>query len=211
MTSRIVVAGTDTGVGKTVFSAALAGALDGYYWKPIQAGTEDETDSATVHRLSGLGSDRILPERYRLSAPVSPHLAAQIDGVSIDPAALDPPQPARPLVIEMAGGLAVPVTRQLLYIDVVARWRLPVVLCARTTLGTINHCLLSIEALRARSIPLHGIAFVGEENRESEDIIVAIGRTRRLGRLLRLSSLTQTALKAAFTAHFNVDDFLQGA
>ena len=211
MTNRVVVAGTDTGVGKTVFSAALAGALDGYYWKPIQAGTEEETDSATVHRLSGLAADRILPERYRLSAPVSPHLAAQIDGVSIDAAALDPPQPARPLIIEMAGGLAVPVTRQLLYMDVVARWCLPVVLCGRTTLGTINHCLLSIEALRTRSIPLLGVAFIGEENRESEDIIVAMGRTRHLGRLPRLPSLTPAALNAAFAAHFNVDDFLSGA
>jgi len=211
MTGRIVVAGTDTGVGKTVFSAALAGALDGYYWKPIQSGTQDETDSTTVHRLSGLGTDRILPERYRLSAPVSPHLAALIDGVSIDPATLDPPLPARPLVIEMAGGLAVPLTRHLLYIDVVARWHLPVVLSARTTLGTINHCLLSIEALRARSMSLLGVAFIGDENRESEDIIVAMGRTRHLGRLPRVPSLTPAALKGAFAAHFKVEDFLQGA
>jgi dethiobiotin synthetase len=211
MTTRIVVAGTDTGVGKTLFSAALAGALDGYYWKPIQAGTADETDTATVHRLSGLGTDRILPERYRLSSPVSPHLAAQIDGVAIDPMALDPPTTPRPLVIEMAGGLAVPVTHQTLYIDVVARWHLPVVLCARTTLGTINHSLLSIEALRARSISLLGVAFIGDENRESEDIIVAIGQAHHLGRLPRLPSLTRAALKAAFAEHFNVKDFLQGA
>ena len=95
--------------------------------------------------------------------------------------------------------------------DVVARWRLPVVLCGRTTLGTINHCLLSIEALRTRSIPLLGVAFIGDENRKSEDIIVAMGQTRHLGRLPRLPSLTPAALKAAFAAHFNTDDFISGA
>ena len=84
MSIRIVVTGTDTGIGKTVFSAALAGALDGFYWKPIQAGLEEATDSETVLRLSGLVAERVLPEAYRLRTPASPHLAAEIDGVTID-------------------------------------------------------------------------------------------------------------------------------
>ena len=83
MTTRIVVTGTDTGIGKTVFAAALASALDGYYWKPIQSGLEDETDSDAVRRLSALPAERILPERYRLRTPASPHLAAEIDGIAI--------------------------------------------------------------------------------------------------------------------------------
>jgi len=210
VTRPIVVTGTDTGIGKTVFAATLAGALDGCYWKPIQSGLADETDSDAVRRLSGLAAERILPERYRLKTPASPHLAAEIDGVTIDPARLDPPATARPLVIEGAGGLLVPLTRELTYIDVFARWRAPLVLCARTTLGTINHTLLSIEAIRARGIPLLGVAFIGDENASSEDIIMALGRTRRLGRLPPLAPLTEGSLKAAFAAHFNLKDFWEG-
>ena len=118
----------------------------------MQAGLDEETDRETVLRLSGLPAERMLPEAYRLNTPASPHLAAEIDGVAIDPATLALPQRDRPLVIEGAGGLLVPLTRSVSYIDVFARWSAPVVLCARTTLGTINHSLLSIEALRARDI-----------------------------------------------------------
>src|SRR5882724_11217983 len=175
MTTRIIVAGTDTGIGKTVFSAALAGHLGAIYWKPIQAGLSEETDSQAVLRLSGLSEARILPELYRLKTPASPHLAAEIDGIAIDPQALVLPNTDGPLVVEAAGGLLVPLTRKITYIDVMAKWRAPVVLCARTTLGTINHTLLSIEALRARNIPLLGVAFIGDENADSERIIVDMG------------------------------------
>jgi dethiobiotin synthetase len=211
VTQPIVVTGTDTGIGKTVFAAALTGALDGYYWKPVQSGLAEETDSETVRRLSGLAADRILPERYRLRTPASPHLAARLDGVEIDAERLALPSTPRPLVVEGAGGLLVPLTREVTYIDVFARWRAPLVLCARTTLGTINHTLLSVEAIRARNIPLLGIAFIGNENTESEDVIVALGRTRRLGRLPPLAPLTAESLKAAFAAHFDVNDFVKGA
>jgi dethiobiotin synthetase len=211
VTQPIVVTGTDTGIGKTVFAAALTGALDGYYWKPVQSGLAEETDSETVRRLSGLAADRILPERYRLRTPASPHLAARLDGVEIDAERLALPSTPRPLVVEGAGGLLVPLTREVTYIDVFARWRAPLVLCARTTLGTINHALLSIEAIHARGIPLLGIAFIGDENTDSENIIVAMGRTRRLGRLPSLAPLTAGSLKTAFAAHFDVNDFLKGA
>ena len=103
----------------------------------------------------------------------------------------------------------VPLTPNLTYIDVMARWRVPVVLCARTTLGTINHSLLSIEALRTRNIPLLGVAFIGDENAESERIICDMGRTKRLGRLPRLSSLTAETLRSAFAQHFRAGDFLE--
>lgn len=208
MNPRIVVTGTDTGIGKTVFAAALSGALDGIYWKPIQSGLEEETDSETVLRLSGLATNQILPEAYRLKTPASPHLAAAIDRTTIDPEKLGLPDVSRPLVVEGAGGLLVPLTPELTYIDMMTRWRVPVALCARTTLGTINHSLLSIEALRARDIPLLGIAFVGDENVESERIIVEMGRTRRLGRLPHLAPLTADTLRAAFARHFNIADFL---
>lgn len=209
MNARIVVTGTDTGIGKTVFAAALAGALDAFYWKPVQAGIEEETDRETVMRLSGLSEQRLLQEVYRLKTPASPHLAAKIDGVTIDPRELALPDVDRPLVIEGAGGLMVPLAENLTYIDVMAQWRVPVVLCARTTLGTINHSLLSIEALRARDVPLLGVAFIGDENAESERIICKIGQTRRLGRLPLLASLTGETLRAAFAQHFKATDFLR--
>ena len=209
MNARIVVTGTDTGIGKTVFAAALAGALDGFYWKPVQAGLDEETDHDTVLRLSGLSGDRLLREAYRLRTPASPHLAAKIDGIIIDPDALALPQVDRPLVVEGAGGLMVPLTPNLTYIYVMARWRAPVVLCARTTLGTINHSLLSIEALRTRDIPLLGVAFIGDENAESERIICDMGKTKRLGRLPRLAPLTAETLRTAFAQHFNTGDFLK--
>jgi dethiobiotin synthetase len=208
MSRRIVVTGTDTEIGKTVFAAALADLLGACYWKPIQSGLDGETDAQIVARLGGLSSDRILPERYRLKTPVSPHQAAAIDGVRIDMAALDLPDTgARPLVIEGAGGLMVPLDRSTLYIDIFARWRVPVVLCARTALGTINHSLLSIDALRHRGIELLGIAFIGEANPESERAICEIGDVRRLGRLPRLTPLTQDRLREAFATSFKPSDF----
>ncbi|OAF05796.1 dethiobiotin synthase [Bradyrhizobium centrolobii] len=208
MSLRIVVTGTDTGIGKTVFSAGLAGFLGANYRKPIQSGLEEETDAQLVARLGGLSADRIVPERYRLRTPASPHQSAEIDGVRIDPAALDVPDTGgRPLVIEGAGGLMVPLNGATLYIDIFERWRLPVVLCARTALGTINHSLLSIEALRRRQIDILGIAFIGESNPESERAICEIGQVRRLGRLPWLSPLAADTLQVAFTASFRRDDF----
>jgi dethiobiotin synthetase len=208
MSQRIVVAGTDTEIGKTVFCAGLAALLGANYWKPIQAGLEGETDSQLVARLGGLSDDRIAPERYRLKTPASPHQAASIDGLRIAVETLDVPDPdERPLVIEGSGGLLVPLDGTTLYIDVFARWRLPVVLCARTALGTINHSLLSIEALRHRQLDILGIAFIGEGNPESERVICEIGRVKRLGRLPLLSPLTASTLHAAFASAFKSEDF----
>ncbi|ODU26219.1 dethiobiotin synthase [Sphingopyxis sp. SCN 67-31] len=199
---RFVVTGTDTGIGKTVFTAALAGALGTAYWKPIQSGLENETDSEVVARLAGVP---VRPEAYRLVTPASPHLAAEIDGVVIDPDALTPP--AGDLIVEGAGGVLVPVTRTLLYADLFARWRIPVIVCARTGLGTINHSLLTIEALRARGVPIHGIAFVGDAVEDSEAIVAKIGGVRRLGRLPRLDPLTDETLAQAFAANFDLAGF----
>ncbi len=203
MTDAIVVTGTDTGVGKTVFAAAFVGALSGAYWKPIQAGLDDGGDSTRVEALSGLAVDRILPEVYRLRTPCSPHRAAELDGVAIDPERLMPPQCDGPLVIEGAGGVLVPVTRDLLFADLFARWAVPVILVARTALGTINHSLLSIEALRARNVPIRGIAFVGDANEDSEATIAAVGGVARLGRLPWIEPLDRAGLADAFAVNFD--------
>lgn len=202
-----VVAGTDTGVGKTVFAAALAGALGADYWKPIQAGLGGLTDSETVAALGGIAAHRIRSEAYRLATPASPHWAAELDGLEIETEALQLPVHEGPLVIELAGGLMVPLTRSVLQIDVVAGWRAPVVLVARTSLGTINHSLLSIEALRGLGVEITGVAFVGEESADSEEIICSLGGVKRLGRLPVVSPLTADSLAAAFAENFAVEDF----
>ena len=207
MKSCFVVAGTDTDSGKTVFAAALTLALSAAYWKPVQCGLEGETDLQTVRRLTGLPPDHFLPETYRLRTPVSPHRAAEIDGISIDPAKLLLPDLDRALVVEPAGGLLVPLTRSVLFIDVLARWKAPVVLCARTALGTINHTLLSLEALRRRSIDVAGVAFVGEANADTERTISEMGAVKRLGRLPKLERLDSATLKAAFAENFRLGDF----
>ncbi|BBB07954.1 ATP-dependent dethiobiotin synthetase BioD [Sphingopyxis sp. EG6] len=240
--TRFVVTGTDTGIGKTIFAAALAGATGAPYWKPIQAGLDDETDSETVARLlpvaqrwgggpprSGGGGattvpespsvspadchlpiaaqqgGNILPEAYRLVTAASPHIAAEIDGVTIDLDRLTPPP--GDLIVEGAGGALAPVTRTTLYADIFARWQIPVIVCARTALGTINHSLLTIEALRARGVPIHGLAFLGDAVEDSEAIIAAIGGVRRLGRLPLVDPLTPENLAAAFNANFDLTDF----
>jgi dethiobiotin synthetase len=208
MTQAIIITGTNTDCGKTVFAAALTAAIDGCYWKPIQCGLEDETDSQTVRRLAGLGPERILPEAYLLKTPASPHFAAEQDGIEIDATQLVVPRVARPLVIEGAGGLAVPIRRDFLQIELFARWKLPVVLCASTRVGTINHSLLSIEALKRRAIPILGVAFIGDANSDSETTICAIGGVKRLGCLPRLEPLNSASLLAAFNANFKLGDVL---
>ncbi len=202
-----IVTGTDTGIGKTVFSAALAGALGGYYWKPIQAGLDGETDSDVVRRLSGLAPERILPEAYRLKLPASPHIAAAREGLEIKRECLPLPWGARPLVIEGAGGLIVPLSAGLLQIDQFASWGLPVILCAPTRLGTINHTLLSLEALVRRQIRVNGIAFIGDAAEEVESTIVAFGGVRRLGRLPFVDPLNAASLAAAFRANLDLSIF----
>lgn len=205
--SRFVVTGTGTDIGKTVFAAALTEALDGCYWKPVQAGLEDGTDAQRVAALTGLPSDRILPEAWRLRTPASPHHAADLEGVRVDAETLSPPDCDRPLVIEGAGGALVPLNDEVLFADVFARWGLPVVVCASTALGTINHSLLTLEALRERGVPVLGVAFIGAANDSSEAAIVRFGRVKRLGRLPWLETLTPQTLKAAFASGFDVGDF----
>jgi dethiobiotin synthetase len=207
---RYIVTGTDTGVGKTLFAAALAGHLGARYWKPVQAGLASETDSETVARLSG-GKARVLPEGYRLTTPCSPHEAARIDGVTIDPVRLALPEGDGPLVVEGAGGVLAPhgadAIGGLLAVDLFARWGLPVVLVARTTLGTINHSLLSLEALRTRGIVVLGVVFSGEANPASEEPVARFGQVLHLGRLPRLDPLNAASLANSFAAHIDTGAF----
>ncbi|SFK97863.1 dethiobiotin synthase [Pseudovibrio ascidiaceicola] len=204
MTKPIVVTGTDTGIGKTIFSAALTQALAATYWKPVQSGQEEETDTQAVVRLTGC---KALPETYRLQVPASPHFSAEAEDVLIDTESLTMPQVDGPLVVEGAGGLMVPLTRETLYIDLFKKWQAPIVLCARTGLGTINHSLLSIEALRARGCNLLGIVFIGEEVADSERTIAEYAGVKKLGRLPLLKQITPETIRTAFAENFRLEDF----
>jgi len=211
MNRRFVIVGTDTDVGKTVVSAAIVGALSAYYWKPVQSGLDGETDSQTVARLSDAPPRQIVPEAWRLRRPASPHLAARDEGVEIDVVALNPPRCDGPLIIETAGGVMTPLSTRALTIDLLERWRLPVILVARTRLGTINHSLLTLEALRRRAIPITGIVFSGDADADAQHSIETIGGARILGRLPRLDPLNQKTLSAAFDAAIDRDAFGSGA
>jgi dethiobiotin synthase len=207
--STLIVTGTDTGVGKTVVAAMLVLALNGFYWKPIQSGLTDETDTDTVAAITGICGARLLPEAYRLREPLSPHRAAELDGVTIDPAALVLPDVlvGHSLIVEGAGGVLVPVTRSVLQIELFARWQAPVVVVARTALGTINHTLLTIEALRRREIPVQGIVFVGEEIPDTQRTIGEFSGVRVLGRVPAIKRMDSEALRNAFAENFHRADF----
>ncbi len=193
--SALIITGTDTGVGKTVFSAGLTAALGATYWKPVQSGLEDATDTDIVRDLSGA---EVLPEAYRLNMPASPHLSAEDMGVEIDLSQLALPQVDGPLVVEGAGGVMVPLNRQVFYLDLFVQWNAPVVLVARTALGTINHTALSLLALRNAGCDVIGVAFVGDPEPEVEQTIAQMCKTRHLGRLPYLSDLTRENLADAF-------------
>ena len=198
---RFVVCGTDTDVGKTVVSALLVEGLGARYWKPVQSGLEGGSDSERVQRLLELPAERLLPEAYRLSAPVSPHWAAERDGVVIDPERLALPEGEEPLVVECAGGLLVPLRRDWLQIDQILRWGLPVVLVARSGLGTLNHTLLSLEALRQRRIPVLGLVLNGPLHPDNPRTLAQLGSVPVLAELPPLEPLDRQGLRRQWQQH----------
>ena len=190
------VTGTDTDVGKTVVSAWLVARLDAYYWKPVQAGNHPETDSAIVRRLTGAPPDRILPEAYVLSEPIAPHEAARRAGIAIDMERLVPPPCDRPLVVEGAGGLMVPLTDDAFVIDLARELELPLILVTRSTLGTINHTLLSLEAIRRRGLTLAGVVVNGPETPHNRAAIERYGQVAVIAEIPWLDQLTPSTLMA---------------
>tara|TARA_B100000902_G_scaffold14692_1_gene17767 strand:+ start:222 stop:866 length:645 start_codon:yes stop_codon:yes gene_type:complete len=180
---RIIVCGTDTDVGKTIVSSFLVQGLKGVYWKPIQSGTEEGTDTKTVCKLLDLEPERCLPERYKFKAPVSPHWAAEKESRHIDPNNLNVPNLDKLIIIETAGGLMVPLNRNWLQIDQLKVWGAPIILVARTGLGTLNHTLLSLEALKNRNINVLGIVLNGPPHTDNPKTLEQFGDTKILARL----------------------------
>ncbi|WP_413440980.1 dethiobiotin synthase [Synechococcus sp. MIT S1220] len=191
---RLVVCGTGTDIGKTVVSALLVQGLHATYWKPLQSGLDGGGDRGRVQALLQLPADRCLAEAYAFHSPVSPHWAAEIDAVELDRHRLDLPDHSGALVVETAGGLMVPLTRNWLQIDQLKQWRLPVLLVADSGLGTLNHTLLSLEALKHREIPVLGLILNGPRHADNPITLEQFGQVPVLAELPPLKPLDASAL-----------------
>mgnify|MGYP001568169875 FL=1 len=194
--SGFFVTGTDTEVGKTLVSAWLLTQLEGTYWKPIQAGTVPTTDSATVQLLAELPVSRVLPESYLLPEPMAPHEAARRANVAMDMEKLRLPPHDGLVVVEGAGGLMVPIADGAYMIDLADSLDLPIILVARSTLGTINHTLLSLEAIRRRGLPLAGVVISGPESPHNRAAIERFGQVEVIAEIPFLETVSRDTLKA---------------
>lgn len=190
---RYFITGTDTDCGKTIAAVWLALQLDGVYWKPIQSGLE-QRDVDTFKALTGFDDTRILHSIHELTQPLSPHEAAKRDGVRIDLEGFALPETDRQLVIEGAGGLMVPLNDKHLVIDLIKHLNCPAILVCRSTLGTINHTLLSLEALRARSIPVAGLIINGPKSPHNRQALEEYGRVPVIAEIDYLDPVSKESL-----------------
>jgi len=199
------VTGTDTNVGKTVLSALLVAALDATYWKPIQTGAVEGTDRESVRAWTLAAEERLPAERYIFDPPVSPHLAAREGGVRIALEDLKLPEKSsgRRWIVEGAGGVLVPINERDLMLDLMRQTGFPVVIAARTALGTINHTLLTVAALREADVAICGVAMIGEENLENRRAIERYGNVSVIGRIPVLDRIHRAALLEVYEKHFD--------
>lgn len=213
MKESLFVTGTDTNVGKTVLSALLVAALDAVYWKPIQTGAVEGTDRRTVIQLAEIPEAQTLPETYRFDPPVSPHLAAEAAGVRIDLAGVRPPDRLgaplgeKRLIVEGAGGILVPINDSELMLDLARRLGFPVLIAARSALGTINHTLLTVRALRCAHVPIKGVVMIGHRNLDNERSVAHFGSIPVVGWIPWLDTINREALLRVFHSNFDPNYF----
>jgi dethiobiotin synthetase len=203
--NTLVVAGIGTGIGKTLIAAILTEALEADYWKPVQAGNPEHTDTDEVRSLISNNKTVFHPEAYRLNQPLSPHAAAKLDNIEIDTAKLDLPVTQNRLIIELAGGLMVPLNKNELNSDLLVKWNAPVVLVSQNYLGSINHTLLSVDLLKNKNITIAGIIFNGEPNIETEKFILHYTAANCIANIQpqsHISKSTVTALATKFAPSF---------
>lgn len=187
-----VVAGIGTEIGKTVVSAILCHALQADYWKPIQAGELDNSDTHKVQKWGSLKDEQIIPEAYALNQPMSPHAAAPLDGVSIQMDQLNLPRTQRPFIVELAGGIMVPINEQKLNLDLLKGWQLPVILVSRYYLGNINHSLLSAEILQQNGVPIKGWILNGETVEATKEAILSFSQIPLLAEIPETTQIDST-------------------
>jgi dethiobiotin synthase len=200
----LFVTGTDTNVGKTLLSALLVAALDGIYWKPIQTGAREGSDRQTVIRLAEIPEAQTIPESYCFDPPVSPHLAAEANGVKIDLARIQPPgNVSRPIIAEGAGGILVPVNDSEFMLDLAWRLGFPVLIAARAELGTINHTLLTVRALRYMKMCVKGVVMIGQRNRDNERSVEHFAAVPVVGSIPWLDTIDRETLLSVFRSSFD--------
>lgn len=204
MSKQFFVTGTDTNVGKTVVSAILTAGLQACYWKPVQTGIE--SDIEWVKSTTQFDNNRFFPATYHFSAPLSPHHAAALEGDVIDFDKFVKPS-KESLIIEGAGGLMVPLDHRFFMIDLIKKMEVPVILVARSTLGTLNHTLMSLEMLRMRAIPVLGVVINGPKNILNRQSIESLGKVPILAELEVLANFNSESLSCYFSHYFNEQDF----
>jgi dethiobiotin synthase len=208
----LFVTGTDTNIGKTLLSALLVAALDGIYWKPIQTGAIEGTDRHTVMKLAEIPESRTLPDSYCFNPPVSPHLAAEASGVKIHLARIQPPTNlARPIIAEGAGGILVPINDSELMLDLACHLGFPILIAARAALGTINHTLLTVRALRCAKMCIKGVVMIGDRNRDNERSVEHFGAVPVVGWIPWLDKIDRPALLQVFRSSFDPKYFPDAA
>jgi dethiobiotin synthase len=205
--SDIFVTGTDTGVGKTLLSALLAASLDRRYWKPVQTGASEGTDRETVMRWGGLAAGRTYPESYLFDPPVSPHLAAAHAGTTIEMSRIQRPPSLDPLIIEGAGGVLAPINEEACMLDLMRALDASIVVASRTALGTINHTLLTVGAIRMANLEPRGVVMVGKENADNRRAIERFGNVPVIGWIPWLDRIDRETLLSVFRTHFDPQAF----
>ena len=196
MSQQYIVTGIGTDVGKTVVSAILSEALKATYWKPIQAGDLDNSDSIKVNKWT-TDNVTVLEERYRLKSPMSPHAAAKIDGVEIEISDVQLPDIEGNLILEGAGGIMVPINEKGdTYLDVFEQLNLPIIIVSRNYLGSINHSLMTIEMIQNRGIEIKGVIFSGPSNETTENIILSKTKTKCLARIPEANEVNKAFIQA---------------
>jgi dethiobiotin synthetase len=199
---QIFVTGTDTNIGKTVVCAVLMAGMGGKYWKPVQSGSEEITDTQWIQQVTGLPDAHFLPERYKLRRPLSPHAAAAAEGISIGLDDFRLPD-VSPLIVEGAGGVMVPLNDRDFMLDLIVRLALPVVLVASSRLGTINHCLLTLSKLRSRNVVIAGVVMNGPADEGNRQAIEEFGQSRVIAQIEPLACLHRNALEEVFQKNFS--------
>lgn len=197
MNNTYFITGTGTGIGKTIVSAILTQKLQSDYWKPIQSGDLEQSDSLSVKDLISNKKTVIHPEQYRLTQPLSPHLSARLDGIEIKTEAIKLPVTNNQLIIEGAGGLMVPINEKELILDLIPVLNAKLIIVSQNYLGSINHTLLTLEVLKSRNIQVEGIIFNGEANKESESYIANYTGIPILGHIPKLASLNKESIAEA--------------
>lgn len=188
------ITGIGTGIGKTIVSAILVEKLKADYWKPIQSGDLDKSDSLSINSLISNNKTFIHKETYQLTQPFSPHKSAALDGITIDPEKFILPETSNTLIIEGAGGLMVPLNDQFLMIDLIKKLKAEVILVSQNYLGSINHTLLSIYTLKQHNIPIKGIIFNGKKDSYSEDFILQYSNLPLLGHIPEFDVIDKKAI-----------------